>query len=286
MTVKNDSRVKTLLAEATASLMHAGIEEPRREARILFEIAYGHDVSWQMMNPDSVMPNAQSFFMLVQRRRNHEPVAYLKGEKGFWTLDLEVTRDTLIPRGDTETLIEALIRHRPDRASVSSILDLGTGSGCLLLAALTEYPQAVGVGVDYREGTARQAAHNASLNKLDQRALFAVAHWIDPLAGRFDVVLSNPPYIPSRDIGGLMRDVVEYEPMIALDGGTEGLDAYRAIIPRLPDMLTPEGIAILEFGIGQAEDVAHIAQLTGLKIVELCSDLAGVTRAIILCRSL
>ncbi|MFT8719578.1 peptide chain release factor N(5)-glutamine methyltransferase [Acetobacter sp.] len=285
MTVENDSRVKTLIAEATASLMRARIEEPRREARILFEIAYGHDISWQMMNPDSVMPNAQSFFALVQRRADHEPVAYLKGEKGFWTLDLEVTRDTLIPRGDTETLIEALIRYRPDRASVSSVLDLGTGSGCLLLAALIEYPQAMGVGVDYMEGTARQAAHNATLNQLDQRAFFIVAEWMNPLAARFDVVLSNPPYIPSRDIGGLMRDVADYEPMIALDGGTEGLDAYRAIIPRLPDVLTPEGIAILEFGIGQAEDVQQIAQSAGLKTVELCSDLAGVTRAIVLSRS-
>ncbi|MCH4090157.1 peptide chain release factor N(5)-glutamine methyltransferase [Acetobacter sp.] len=282
MTHPDDSRAGGLIGWATAYLAERGIEQARREARLLFELAYGREVSWQLTHADESMPEPDVFVDFVRRRGAGEPMAYLSGKKGFWTLDLEVTPDTLIPRGDTETLIEALLRHRPDRRSVTSVLDLGTGSGCLLLAALSEYPQALGIGVDRKERTARQARKNSALNNLASRADFVVADWSDPLNSRFDVVLSNPPYIPKADIPGLMKDVVAYEPGAALDGGEDGLDAYRQIIPRLSDLLEPHGLAILEFGIGQEEDVAGIARKAGLSVVEHCSDLAGIIRAIVL----
>ncbi|NHN88101.1 peptide chain release factor N(5)-glutamine methyltransferase [Acetobacter sp. LMG 1627] len=273
-----------MLADATEYLAEHGIDQPRKEARLLFELAYGQDTAWQMIHPDEPISDPMPFFGFVQRRGKGEPMAYLRGSKGFWSLDLEVTRDTLIPRGDTETLMEALIRHRPDRSTVSSVLDLGTGSGCLLLAALAEYPAARGIGIDRVESTARQAAKNARLNHLEERALFCVAQWAAPLAARFDVVISNPPYIPQADIGGLMKDVADYEPMMALDGGADGLAAYRDILPCLPNLLTPDGLAILEFGIGQGDDLKELARVAGLQVVELCADLGGITRAIVLSR--
>lgn len=284
MTPADDSRAGALIRRAAAYLDEHGIEQARREARLLFELAYGREVSWQLTHADEIMPETELFADFVRRRGAGEPMAYLSGRKGFWTLDLEVTPDTLIPRGDTETLVEALLRYRPDRHSVASVLDLGTGSGCLLLAALSEYHQAFGIGVDRAEKTARQARKNARLNDLASRADFVVADWNDPLNTRFDVVLSNPPYIPKNDIPGLMKDVVAYEPGAALDGGDDGLDAYRQIIPRLTELLQPQGLAILEFGIGQEDDVANIARMAGLSVVELCADLAGITRAIVLSR--
>ncbi|WP_180952705.1 peptide chain release factor N(5)-glutamine methyltransferase [Acetobacter aceti] len=282
MTPADDSRAGALIRRAAAYLDERGIEQARREARLLFELAYGREVSWQLTHADEIMSETELFADFVRRRGAGEPMAYLSGRKGFWTLDLEVTPDTLIPRGDTETLVEALLRHRPDHHSVTSVLDLGTGSGCLLLAALSEYPQAFGIGVDRAERTARQARKNAKLNDLSSQADFVVADWSDPLNTRFDVVLSNPPYIPKNDIPGLMKDVVAYEPGAALDGGDDGLDAYRQIIPRLTELLQPEGLAILEFGIGQEDDVANIARKAGLSVMELCADLAGITRAIVL----
>ncbi|MCE0742639.1 peptide chain release factor N(5)-glutamine methyltransferase [Acetobacter sicerae] len=282
MTPADDSRAGALISRAAAYLAESGIDQARREARLLFELTYGREVSWQLTHADEIMPDTELFADFVRRRGAGEPMAYLSGRKGFWTLDLEVTPDTLIPRGDTETLVEALLRHRPDRQSVASVLDLGTGSGCLLLAALSEYPQAFGVGIDRAERTAQQARKNAALNDLASRADFVVADWSDPVNARFDVILSNPPYIPKDDIPDLMKDVVAYEPGAALDGGDDGLDAYRQIIPRLPDLLEPHGLAILEFGIGQEKDVADIARQSGLSVVELCPDLAGIIRAIVL----
>ncbi|AQS84971.1 MAG: peptide chain release factor N(5)-glutamine methyltransferase [Acetobacter aceti] len=282
MTPGDDSRAAALISRASVYLDERGIEQGRREARLLFELAYGKEVSWQLAHGDEIMAETGLFAGFVRRRGAGEPMAYLSGKKGFWTLDLDVTPDTLIPRGDTETLVEALLRHRPDRRSVSSVLDLGTGSGCLLLAALSEYPQAFGVGVDRAERTARQARKNAVLNGLASRADFVVADWGDPLNACFDVVLSNPPYIPKDDLPGLMKDVVAYEPGAALDGGDDGLDAYRQIIPTLSDLLAPQGLAILEFGIGQEKEVAAIAGQSGLSVVECCKDLAGIIRAIVL----
>lgn len=282
MTVTENNSVASLIAGAHAHLERHGIEDARREARLLFEIASGRDIAWQMSHSGDIAEQADAFMELVRRRGAGEPVAYLRGSKGFWTIELGVTPDTLIPRGDTETLIEALLQHRKDRSAVSSILDLGTGSGCILLAALSEYPGAFGVGVDCEEKTATQARRNARANHLDERCAFVVARWDAPLSGRFDVVFSNPPYIPRGNILHLMKDVADYEPIRALDGGEDGLDAYRHIIPALPHLLSGDGLAILEFGIGQEAAIERLAQTAGLKTLEIRKDLAGIARAAVL----
>lgn len=256
------------LRRAAGRLAAAGVEQPAREARLLARLAGG-----------AAGPRFES---LVGRRAAREPMAFLRGRQGFWTLDLEVSGATLIPRPDTETLIEAALAARPDRAAVRRILDLGTGSGALLLAALTEFPDAWGLGLDVVPAAVALAARNARAAGLDRRAVFAAGSWVAPLAGQFDLVLANPPYIPSGDIAVLMPEVARHEPGSALDGGGDGLDAYRAILPDLGRVLAPGGVAVLELGAGQAERVTALAATAGLVRRDLRDDLGGIARALVL----
>jgi release factor glutamine methyltransferase len=260
--VRND-----LLTQAAAALRAAGIEGARREARWLLEHAAG---------------DAHAFRALIARRAAREPLAYLLGHQEFWTLDLAVSPATLIPRPDSETLITAALAARPDRAAVRRILDLGTGTGCLLLAALAEFTEAFGIGVDRVPAAAALAAHNAAANGLAGRSAFLCADWAAPLAGRFDLVLSNPPYIESDTIATLMPEVARYEPRGALDGGAEGLDAYRALLAVLPDLLARGGVAVLELGMGQAGPVAALARRARYCDPVLHHDLAGIARVAVL----
>lgn len=258
------------LRAAAATLAAAGIAQPLREARLLWQLAGGQDA------------NPACFAALLARRAAREPMAHLRGRQGFWTLDLAVSPATLIPRPDSETLIEAALAARPDRAAVRRILDLGTGTGALLLSALAEFPQATGIGTDRVAAAAALAAGNARAAGIGDRAMFAVDAWAASLAGRFDLVLANPPYIPTADIAGLMPEVAGHEPRSALDGGPDGLDAYRAILPDLPRLLTAGGIAVLELGAGQAHSVLTLSRAAGLDLVALRSDLGGVARALVL----
>jgi len=218
----------------------------------------------------------------LARRAAREPLAFITSRQGFWTLDLTVSPATLIPRADSETLIAAAIAAFPERARVGRILDLGTGTGALLLAALTEFPAAYGIGVDVAADAAALAARNARANGLASRAMMLCGTWADALAGRFDLVLANPPYIETQAIGGLMPEVAEHEPRAALDGGADGLDAYRAIIAALPALLAPDGVAVLELGQGQAAEVAKLAVASGFPVPGLRQDLGGIARAMVL----
>lgn len=234
--------------------------------------------------------DAASFQALVARREAREPLAFLLGSQEFRSLELEVSPATLIPRFDSETLIAAALAARPDRSSVRRILDLGTGTGCLLLAALAEFPQAFGVGVDVVPEAAALAARNAAANGLAARCAFVCGDWAATLAGRFDLVLCNPPYIATSAIAGLIPEVACHEPASALDGGEDGLDAYRAVLLALPRLLgvgpasgpDPAGLAILELGIGQADAVADLAHAIGFRIAALHHDSGGVARAAVL----
>lgn len=252
-----------LLQEAAAALRAAGIAQPRREARWLAEDA----------------ADMHSFRALLARRAAREPMAFLRGRQGFWTLDLEVSPVTLIPRPDSETLISAALTARPDRNAVRRILDLGTGTGCLLLAALTEFPAAYGIGVDLAPAAAALAARNARATGLAGRCAVVCGDWAAALAGRFDLVLCNPPYIESAAIAALMPEVARHEPRRALDGGPDGLHAYRAVLAALPRLLAPGGIAVLELGAGQAGAVAALARAAGFGPPVLSHDLAGIARA-------
>ena len=228
---------------------------------------------------------APGYDALIARRAAHEPLALILGKREFWSLEFAVSPDTLIPRGDSETLIEAALAAFPHREAVRRVLDLGTGTGCLLIAALHEFPNAFGIGVDRMPGAARLAARNAAALGCADRSAFLVADWSEPLAGRFDLVLSNPPYIPTPDLAGLMPEVADHEPSSALDGGADGLTAYRRIVAALPPLLAAGGIGVLELGIGQSDDVAELGKAAGLT-ADTRNDLAGIPRALILRRAL
>ena len=268
------------LLQAAAALADAGIEAPAREARLLLAHARGLPPA---APPDPAVAVPDGFWPLLERRRAREPMALITGRQGFWTLDLEVSRDTLIPRADSEALIEAALAAFPDRGRVRRVLDLGTGTGALLLAALSEFSAAVGVGVDVSPAACVLARRNARAHGLVARAGMVAGHWAASLDARFDLVLANPPYVETAAIGGLMPEVAQYEPARALDGGADGLDAYRAIVPDLPRLLAPGGIALLEVGQGQAETVGAMTQAWELGPAWVHRDLGGVARVIAVC---
>ncbi len=209
----------------------------------------------------------------------HEPLALILGKREFWSLNFAVSPDTLIPRRESETLIEAALEAFRG-GSPRALLDLGTGTGCLLLAALSEFRSASGVGVDRSPPAAALAHHNAVVLGLADRAWFVCGNWADPLASRFDLVLCNPPYIPTSEIDGLMPEIARYEPRAALDGGPDGLAAYKNLLPALPRILEPDGVAVLELGADQADALGAMALRAGL-VVSFRNDLAGIARAMI-----
>jgi release factor glutamine methyltransferase len=252
---------------AIARLRAAGIEDAAREARWL--AAHATDEA--------------GFAALIARRAAREPLAYLLGTAYFRGLELAVSPATLIPRADSETLIEAALQARPDRELVHRVLDLGTGTGCLLLAALTEYAGAWGVGVDLVPCACRLAAKNAVRTGLAGRCAIICADWAAPIAGSFDLILANPPYIEQALIASLMPEVAQHEPASALDGGPDGLDAYRVLLGSIGPLLAPGGIAIFELGAGQATSAGSLARGNGWA-VSFRKDPAGHARALILSR--
>jgi release factor glutamine methyltransferase len=276
--------VQAALDRAATALAHAGIDNPRLEARLL--LAHTLGVTQEALLRDRAAPvDTAPLVPLLRRRQAGEPLAFLLGRREFWGLPLAVSPATLVPRPDSETLIEAAIAALPDRAQVRTALDLGTGTGCLLLAALHEFPAALGVGVDLAEGAAALARRNAAMLGMHERTAFVCADWASALAvGRFDLVLVNPPYIPTAVIAGLAPEVARYEPRSALDGGRDGFSAFRRILPALPGLLSPTGVAILELGAGQAGRVAALGRESGLDPVAVRADLNGVTRAVVLRR--
>jgi release factor glutamine methyltransferase len=274
-------KLGTALRRAGAALALAGIDDAPLEARLLMGHALGTSPR-AMLNLEAVI-DPTLFDTLLARRLAHEPLALITGRQGFWTLDLAVSPATLIPRADSETLIEAALAAFPDRDAVRAVLDLGTGTGCLLLAALSEFSAAWGLGIDVSPAAAALAASNAAECGLAQRATFLAADWDAALQGTFDLVLANPPYIAHAAIAGLMPEVAQFEPMSALDGGVDGLDAYRRLLPGLPRLLRPGGLAVLELGHDQADAVTTLAIAAGFSRPALRTDLGGHARVLSLC---
>ena len=273
-----------LLCRAGQYLRAAAIKSPRLEARLLLAHSLACRTEDLLRDPRRPVPypSAQAYAALVARRVEHEPIGYILGIQQFWSLDFAVSPATLIPRADSETLVEAALDAFSNRNATLRVLDLGTGTGCLLLAVLSEYPAARGLGLDHNLAAAALARQNAGRLDLASRAAFVVANWAAPLHGQFDLILANPPYIESATIPGLMPDVALHEPASALDGGVDGLDAYRLIIADLPRLLAPAGRAVLELGAGQAPAVAALAMAAGLRLCGTRDDLAGIPRAMVL----
>lgn len=228
-------------------------------------------------------PAPEGFAPLVERRARHEPVAHILGRQEFYGLDLKVTRDTLIPRGDSETLIEAAREFFATRAQPVRILDLGTGTGALLLAALSLWPEAKGVAIDASEAALAVARENAAALGMGERATMRLADWREERwaerLGRFDLVLCNPPYV--EEDAELAPSVRDHEPARALFAGADGLDDYRVLIPALPGLLAEGAPAIFEIGAGQAEAVGRLADAAGFAVA-LYRDLAERPRALLL----
>jgi len=277
--------VAAALAAAAARLERAAIAEPRREARLILALALDRDPGWVLGHPEHTLGGASlaRFEGLIGRRARHEPFSRLKGSREFWSLDFALSAATLDPRPDSETLIEAALALLPDRRAALSVVDLGTGSGCLLLALLSELPNATGLGIDILPGAVNTAQRNAETLGLAARSRFAVADWRHGLiAEEVDVILANPPYIPFDEVPHLSPEIRDFDPGVALDGGKDGLDAYRALGPAITaGLLARHGFAAFEVGTGQAVRAAGILEESGLKIKEIRRDLAGIERCII-----
>lgn len=273
--------VEAALRQAASLLEEAGIEQPRHEARILLGHVMGLPRERLLLCHRSEMeePVLNDLIGLVRRRAAREPIAYLIGEREFWGLSFEVTRDTLIPRPDSETLIEAVL-HFANRTGHERprILDFGVGSGCLLVSLLTEMPFAEGFGVDRNIAALRVARRNALRHDVSPRAHFVAGSWGDALASPFDLIIANPPYIATGEQATIMPDVSDYEPAEALFAGARGDEAYRALAPEFSRLLAPAGRVFVEFGAGLADRAVAIFRSSGLSECERRKDLAGIER--------
>lgn len=261
------------------ALKAAGVDSPVLDARVLLEKAAGVERTAIVTDPHRPISEEAwtAFQALIARRSGREPVSHILGRKAFWTLEFIVSPAVLAPRPETEFVVEAIVAETRSDLPLT-MLDFGSGSGAILLSALAMRPLAMGLGVDVSPDAVAVADANAVALGLGERARFQVGSWGEGLTGQFDVIVSNPPYIPSGDIAGLDPEVRDYEPHLALDGGADGLDAYRALLPATKRLLAPGGVAALEFGHGQADAVAEIAQEAGLSPVRLVQDLGARPR--------
>jgi release factor glutamine methyltransferase len=273
---------RDLVADIAARLAAAGIEAARAEAWLLLAAATGRRRADFMAEAAARLDAAQAARLeeLVRRRAAREPIAYILGEKEFWSLTFEVGRAVLIPRPESETVVEAVLHEIKGRQALR-LLDLGTGSGCLLLALLSELPDATGLGIDASAAALALAARNAARLGLAARAAFRRGRWGEGLKGRFDVILGNPPYVAESEWPGLQPEIRAFEPRGALVAGADGLAAYRALAPDCARLLSRDGLCALEIGRGQGAAVAGILARHGLKVTARHRDLAGIERCLV-----
>jgi release factor glutamine methyltransferase len=276
------TRAADLIDKAATRLTIAGLETPQREARLLLAHVLDMPAAELALTGDRIVTAAQSaaFADFIARREGHEPFAYITGRRDFWSLELEVSPATLIPRPDTETLVETALKLVGHASAPVRILDLGTGTGAILLALLTELPRAEGFGVDVSDAALEIARRNALRAGLGDRVRFGISSWWSHVHGAFDLIVSNPPYIPSADIANLDADVRDFEPRLALDGGPDGLGAYRAILSTAAARLAENGAVLFEVGAGQAGDVAAMMRTSGLPFTAIRRDLGGHERVV------
>jgi len=264
----------------------AGIESGMTDARALIGAALRLSRAQLLAQSDRLLEPREiaAIDALAARRMKREPVSRILGRKEFWSLMLDVTPDVLVPRPDTETLIEAALDYVVRgglRLEPLRILDIGTGTGALMLALLQELPNARGVATDVSVAALHVARGNAERLKLASRCSFVACNLADGVQGRFDLIVSNPPYIARGAIALLDPEVRDFDPRLALDGGADGLDAYRAIAASVPPLLAPGGRLIMELGIGQAPPVTALFEAAKFIVLSIRNDLGGIARALI-----
>lgn len=271
------------LERVAAFLERRGVEDARRDAKALLLAAGELRQADLLLEPATPLSPGASrrLSAYAQRRAAREPVSRIVGLRGFWTQDLVVAPDVLDPRPDTETLVELTLEHLRDRRRDDlSILDLGAGSGALVCALLSEFCNARAVAIDLSARACAASAANFARCGVAERAAVVQGRWARAIRARFDLVVSNPPYIASGEIETLAPEVRLHDPPLALDGGADGLDCYREIVVDLPRLLAPQGLAVFEVGAGQSRDVAALLAARGLEIAEIRRDVAGHERAV------
>ncbi len=275
------------MRDTAVALGVAGIDNARFEARLLLGHAAGLSTEQLIARGPQGAPSAVAAALrtLTARRVQREPMAYILGEREFWGLTFKVTPAVLVPRPESETLIEAALALLPDRKRRWRILDLGVGSGCLLLPLLREFPEATGLGMDVSPEALAVARANADALGVASRATLMIDDWRRPnwterVGGPFDLVVSNPPYIAAAAIDGLMPEVARFEPRLALDGGPDGLDAYRIIAVAAPKLVTRGGWLAVEAGEGEAPEISEFFAAAGLAPMAPWKDLGGIERVV------
>lgn len=267
----------TFLLSLKNRLRSAGIDTADFELKILLEDVAG--LSGAALYESDVplsLDIQQRLREIVERRLQGEPLGRILGYREFWKNRFYLSPDTLEPRPDTEILVETALAGPPPLR----ILDLGTGSGCILLSLLGEWPAAFGVGVDKALGACEAAQRNAEKIGVAERATFLCGDWLSPVEGRFDLIVSNPPYIPSADIPNLDQNVKNFDPILALDGGEDGLDPYKYLLPRLKNFLEPKGRVLFEMGQGQGDDLLRLVKVYGANLSRIVPDLRGISRVV------
>jgi release factor glutamine methyltransferase len=277
-------RVAALLTRATRALAAAGVETPGLDARRLLQAAAGMTAAQLIAAPDAPLAVAaqRSFAEMLRRRAAREPVSRILGEREFYGRTFSITPAVLDPRPDSETLIEAaleLVDETGGRKRPLRILDVGTGSGCLIVTLLAECPRATGVGVDINAEALKVAAENARRHGVLKRMYGGLSDGLDDIDGRYDLLVCNPPYIPTGEIAGLSPEVREHDPRLALDGGADGLEVFRKVIPGLA-RLVPGGWALFEVGAGQADAVAQLLRNSIPGTPRYWPDLTGRIRCV------
>jgi release factor glutamine methyltransferase len=285
--VAGAARYDALMRDAAVALTAAGIDNARFEARLLLAHAAGVSIEWLVAHGDETPPPAvvEALRALTARRIRREPMAYVVGEREFWGLPFKVSPAVLVPRPDSETLIEAALALMPGRTEPWRIVDLGVGSGCLLLTLLREFPNARGVGMDASAEALSVAQGNADALGVGARTRLVAGDWrhqgwAGQLGGPFDLLISNPPYIETATIDGLMPEVALFEPRLALDGSGDGLAAYRAIAGRAAGLVVPGGRILIEAGEGQAPVISALLVAAGFAVGSPWKDLGGIDRIV------
>lgn len=275
--------LRDILKQTRQRFVAAGLATPDLDTRILVRHYLALSDADLITGQGSATPEKLDLLeKAVIRRLAGEPVSRILGYREFWGMNFKITPDTLDPRPDTERLVEMAVesmRSSPPR----QILDLGTGTGCILLALLKEFPDARGTGVDINPGAVDVSRENMENNGLSGRATFLQGSWTESLPdseGLYDLIVSNPPYIPLGDIESLAPEVRNHDPILALSGGDDGLDAYKIIITEIKKILSPKGRAFLEIGQNQHDDVRRLVEESGLRVVRIEPDLSGILRVL------